>query len=495
MTDNKIDPLNQLEHQLVSAFETHINAAVKGVLASARQEVKRLVSEIESTRLCGLKEVEEQRALLESEKEAVATIQKTQQVIVELNVGGVHYTTSAATLCKKPGTMLAAMFSGRYEVLKGSDGRVFLDRDGELFAYILCYLRDDTVPVTLDTDELLLRRLQLEFEFFNLEPMISREVAFVAGGADESDDSLRSVERYDPLRQMWTSLTPLSSPRHEFGLVGVSGYLFAVGGMDMDGATQGVERYDLINHIWEHLCDMDTPRRAPGVCIFENSIFVVGGLDGSGQALLTCEKYDIATKQWQMLAPMPEGRSYGGICVLNQSIFLVGGLDIQDDGEQSNAMKDVFKYDILADTWSSVASLNIARHRAGACALYGKIYVVGGHDTACLSSVERYDPATNRWTEVSSLSTGRDEVVLFTALGRLYSAGGESLDELCSTEVEYFDPLLNTWIPSAPLLVGRSKHAGCVLSESISLFDSLLQDPGRTSSPPGSKRRKTKSRF
>jgi hypothetical protein len=61
---------------------------------------------------------------------------------VKLDVGGVHFTTSLTTLMTEPDSMLAAMFSGRHELEKDDDGRVFIDRDGELFKYVLQYLRE-----------------------------------------------------------------------------------------------------------------------------------------------------------------------------------------------------------------------------------------------------------------------------------------------------------------------------------------------------------------
>jgi hypothetical protein len=61
---------------------------------------------------------------------------------VKLDVGGVHFTTSLTTLMTEPESMLAAMFSGRHELEKDDDGRVFIDRDGELFKYVLQYLRE-----------------------------------------------------------------------------------------------------------------------------------------------------------------------------------------------------------------------------------------------------------------------------------------------------------------------------------------------------------------
>jgi hypothetical protein len=63
---------------------------------------------------------------------------ETDDGVVDLNVGGKHYSTTLATLCRYPDSMLAAMFSGRHELKKrAADGRVFIDRDGKAFGYVL----------------------------------------------------------------------------------------------------------------------------------------------------------------------------------------------------------------------------------------------------------------------------------------------------------------------------------------------------------------------
>ena len=64
--------------------------------------------------------------------------------IVKLNVGGQHFTTSVQTLKKDPNSMLAAMFSGKFEMKPSEDGSFFIDRDGTYFRFILNYLRNGT---------------------------------------------------------------------------------------------------------------------------------------------------------------------------------------------------------------------------------------------------------------------------------------------------------------------------------------------------------------
>ena len=64
--------------------------------------------------------------------------------IVELNVGGRIFATTRTTLCKDANSMLAAMFSGDLRPAHtDKEARYFIDRNGELFAVVIAFLRGE----------------------------------------------------------------------------------------------------------------------------------------------------------------------------------------------------------------------------------------------------------------------------------------------------------------------------------------------------------------
>ena len=66
--------------------------------------------------------------------------------VVDLNIGGHHFTTLLQTLTKELDSLLANMFSGKEALVKDEHGRYFIDADGPMFAHILNYLRVGSMP-------------------------------------------------------------------------------------------------------------------------------------------------------------------------------------------------------------------------------------------------------------------------------------------------------------------------------------------------------------
>ncbi|CAH3129813.1 unnamed protein product [Pocillopora meandrina] len=90
--------------------------------------------------------------------------------MLKLNVGGHFFSTSLATMTKDPGSMLHAMFSGRFDTKPGEDGSYFIDRDGTHFRHILNYLR--TGKLVLPNDKVVRKELLSEAEFYQIDGIL-----------------------------------------------------------------------------------------------------------------------------------------------------------------------------------------------------------------------------------------------------------------------------------------------------------------------------------
>ena len=114
-------------------------------------------------------------ARLRQEQEAIdAMSEKLEHVhfssTIKLNVGGHHFTTSLQTLTKDPNSMLAAMFSGKFEMKPSEDGAFFIDRDGTHFRFILNYLRNG--ELILPEGATFLKELEAEANFYQIQGIV-----------------------------------------------------------------------------------------------------------------------------------------------------------------------------------------------------------------------------------------------------------------------------------------------------------------------------------
>lgn len=109
--------------------------------------------------------------------------------VIDLNVGGYHYTTSLSTLRKYEDSMLAVMFSGRYNLVRDKTGYIFIDRDGRYFGDILSYIRCDRMP-----PEPIVLNVLREAEFFCISSLISK--------LENSSPSVIALRRRESFRRL-----------------------------------------------------------------------------------------------------------------------------------------------------------------------------------------------------------------------------------------------------------------------------------------------------
>ncbi|KHJ79767.1 K+ channel tetramerization domain protein [Oesophagostomum dentatum] len=97
--------------------------------------------------------------------------------LVHLNVGGRNFTTLVETLVRSQSAYFARFMridpSGKVLLLRrltqiDRDGAIFINRDGELFAYALQFMRDGRRTV-LPEEKILLKQLVREAEYFGMD--------------------------------------------------------------------------------------------------------------------------------------------------------------------------------------------------------------------------------------------------------------------------------------------------------------------------------------
>lgn len=171
------------------AFVEGLKQLIDSAVAEVAVECQRLVDgaralEERSVRL------DEERGRLESERERFeverALFGSTGAELddaVSLNLGGeAHIMVLRSTLTQCEDSMLAAAFSGRWDLPKDSDGSVFVDFEPSLFVPLVQHMRmrriedpsDPTPPPCLETPQLE-ARFQRMLKYYGLEEFIYRD--------------------------------------------------------------------------------------------------------------------------------------------------------------------------------------------------------------------------------------------------------------------------------------------------------------------------------
>lgn len=131
--------------------------------------------------------------------------------IVELNVGGSTYTTTLTTLNSYTESMLCRMVSnGNLSNATDTKERIFIDRDGPLFRYILNFLRDKQLNLPENFAEY--AQLYAEADFYRIEPiMVYLEKSFhnkLNLDKNTINSSVQSV-RSEPIKLYFTVISKL----------------------------------------------------------------------------------------------------------------------------------------------------------------------------------------------------------------------------------------------------------------------------------------------
>jgi N-acetylneuraminic acid mutarotase len=162
---------------------------------------------------------------------------------------------------------------------------------------------------------------------------------YVAGGMDGTGASLASVEVYDPAGNEWTSTTAMDTRRDNPGSAVLRDandelklYVFGGRTRNAGGAPPGnetlasVEMYDPGTKQWTARAPMPTGRRVVAVGTLNGCAQVMGGeRKPSGGTFAETEEYNPVTNDWRTLAPMPTPRHGAVAGTINGVVYVAGG--------------------------------------------------------------------------------------------------------------------------------------------------------------------------
>ena len=166
---------------------------------------------------------------------------------------------------------------------------------------------------------------------------------------------------------------------------------------------------------------------------------------------------------WVSMAPMPTARSNLAAATVNGKIYAIGGVN------SANAVVNTVEvYDPSSNSWSTAANMPTARIELAAAAVNGKIYAIGGRNSAddVVNTVEVYDPSSNSWSSAANMPTARYSLAAAAVNGKIYAIGGLTVNDTVNT-VEVYDPSSNSWSSAANMPTARYYLAAAAVNGKI----------------------------
>jgi hypothetical protein len=244
------------------------------------------------------------------------------------------------------------------------------------------------------------------------------------------------------------------------------GRVLVAGGRRSELARQetlaSVEIYDPLADRWLPAAAMNVPREfATATILRDGRVLVVGGIPRfSEPAVATAEIYDFANDRWTLTASMADGRGWHAAVLLPDGRVLVAGGRRGIQGQSELVSAEI--YDPALDRGQPAGTLAVARDGLAAVVLPdGRVLAVGGHADilGIYSTAEIYDPATNSWRRVARMAVARwAPTATLLPDGQVLVVGGD--------KPERFDPVTEQWISAdGAIPIAADGHTATLLRD------------------------------
>ena len=162
---------------------------------------------------------------------------------------------------------------------------------------------------------------------------------------------------------------------------------------------------------------------------------------------------------WPGNPPSPGNILPGGFAVLNNKLYTIGDFMISP----ATMLSDVWEFDPSQPSgsrWTLKSGLPVEHGYVPATVIGGMIYTAGGaviSGTTLADSFEsyKYDPVADTWTSITNIPRATGETRAVTINGKMWVLGGGRTDPNPSNEVDIYDPATDSWSVGPPFMSAR----------------------------------------
>jgi hypothetical protein len=214
----------------------------------------------------------------------------------------------------------------------------------------------------------------------------SNGLIYIIGGYSKHPDKpLATGECFNPKTGEWKAIAPMSKSRFGHTAQEFGQYIFVVGGDSRRNLVTEIERYDIIKNSWTTISMLPRPVAGGRILARENKLYLVGGDIGSQPLSFTdvIRVYDPIQNSWGVLEQkLTMGRSACAVAwcgATSSEIAVIGGYAAENDGffelDSTELIQTVPGYPTQK---RCIPPLPEARAGCRAVTIGDKIYVIGG---------------------------------------------------------------------------------------------------------------------
>lgn len=259
------------------------------------------------------------------------------------------------------------------------------------------------------------------------------------------------------------------TPRYRHMAVTIDEYLYVFGGRDVnDTIISSVDRYDTLKDKWSTMKWTLSNATSDGSAFTDGTyIYIAGGYSQNYDILADVVRVNVLTGRQTSMSPMLYARGDTAAVTIDGRHYVMGGWNATDNF--CTSYKIVESYDIDTDTWRNEPNMLYGRGDLAAGAIGNHIFSIAGETKAdCnatypgysvpVQTVGRYDLDSNSWSveEELSLSVFRFAGVSYndSEVNAIYLFGGQGVIDLDTMTY----PVLDTCIKYLPQSVSKDKE-------------------------------------
>ncbi|XP_021343925.1 kelch-like protein 3 [Mizuhopecten yessoensis] len=291
--------------------------------------------------------------------------------------------------------------------------------------------------------------------------------------------TVKTVERYNSVKNQWTHYTNLPQPRFHHGTAIVNKKMYIIGGSDPNKSkkisipSSDAFVYNLETDEWRQIASMVTARMHHVVCSLYGMLYAIGGQDGNSRVLNSVECYNPKTDRWIFVKPMSVARLGMAAAIQDGTIFVVGGYGESVDSKSGlPVLSSVEVFDPRENTWTTKNNLRMPRCHGNLVSVNGELFLCGGairsfttNDSVLTSvaAIDVYNKRSDVWEHRTDMVLARHFTGSTVIGGKIFIIGGVStVAGRILQSIECYDAINDVWINGVQELPYPARWLSCV---------------------------------